>query len=134
MAGRHPRGMTPRDERAHGVLQDALDTGYLDTGAIYQIDNLESHEAANEARLSVNRGGHHLNVSTPCWVVDQVGEPCYKSCKDPDAPHGVRFKLHGKDAARRHVVEQTGGDPSKLKYNPFAKGQGPVLDDAGGRV
>jgi hypothetical protein len=126
--------MRPRDERAHPVVRDALDQGFLDTGAIYHVDGFEGHEAANEARKSVNRAGQHLNVSTPCWVVDQGGESCYKACTDQNAPHGIRFRLHSKDQARQHVVQQTGGDPSKLKFNPFARGQAPLLDDSGRRV
>lgn len=123
--------MRPRDERAHPVVQDALDKGYLDSGEVYQITGFATHDAANQARLSVNRAGQHMNVSTPCWVTDEAGESCYKACADPDAPHGVFFRLHSKDAARKHIVHVTGGDPSKLKFNPFARGSGPVVDDAG---
>lgn len=134
MSGRHPKSMRPRDERAHPVIEDALAQGYLDSSAEYPIDGLATHDAANEARLSINRAGHHLNVSTPSWVVDSAGNPCYKSCTDPQAPHGVRFRVHSKDKARDHVVRQSGGDPGNLKYNPFARGQGPILDDKGRRI
>jgi hypothetical protein len=126
--------MRPRDERAHPVVNHAIELGYLDTGAEYAVDNLTSHDAANEARLSINRAGTHLNVSTPSWVVDQDGHPCYKGCADANAPHGVRFRIHSKAAARAHLVHQTGGDPAKLKYNPFQRGSGPVLDDHGNRL
>jgi len=126
--------MRPRDESAHPVIEDALARGYLDTGAIYQVNGFTSHAAANEGRLSVNRGGKHLNVSTPSWVTDQAGESCYKACQDPQAPHSVYFRLHSKDSARQHVYTETGGDPAKLKYNPFARGQAPALDDSGQRL
>ena len=126
--------MRPRDERAHPVINDALDKGYLDTGAEYPIDGMNSHDSANEARKSVRLAAQHLNVSAAAWVVDQDGNPCFKACADPQAPHGIRFRIHSKDAAREHVVRQSGGDPAKLKYNPFARGQGPVVDDSGRRI
>lgn len=131
MAGRHPKAMRPRDERAHPVVQDALDRGYLDSGTPYPIDGIPTHDAANEARLAVNRAGRHFNVSTPSWVVDEAGHPCYRDCADPGAPHGVRFRVHSKDAARMHVHQQTGGDPAKLKYNPFQRSSGPRFEDDG---
>ena len=126
--------MQQRDERAHGVVNDALAKGFLDTGAIYPVDGIASHDAANEARLSVNRAGQHLGMSTPCWVVDQDGQHCPKGCQRPDSPHGIRFRIHSKDSARKHVYRQTAGDPSKLRYNPFARAAGPVVDDYGRRL
>jgi hypothetical protein len=131
MAGRHPKAMRPRDESAHPVIEQAIAEGYLDSQAVYDVPGFASHAVANQARLSLNRAGHHMNVSTPSWVADEMGEQCYKACKDPDAPHMLRFRLHSKDSARAHVLQQSGGDPSKLKYNPFARGQGAVLDDSG---
>jgi hypothetical protein len=131
MTGRHPKAMKPRDESAHPLIEQALSEGYLDTGAVYHVDGFASHAIANQARLSMNRGGKHLNVSTPSWVTDEYGEQCYKACKDPQAPHGLRFRLHSKDSARSHVLHQSGGDPSKLKYNPFKRGQKAIIDDSG---
>jgi hypothetical protein len=126
--------MRPRDESAHPVINHAIEQGHLDTGKPYAIHGFTSHDAANEGRLSVNRGGKHLNVATPSWVVDEGGNPCYKACSDPEGPHSVYFRLHSKDSARKHVVAQSGGDPANLKYNPFARGQRPLLDDSGQRL
>ena len=123
--------MRPRDESAHPLVEHALEQGYLDTQAVYHVDGLAGHDIANKARLSLNRAGQHLNVSTPSWVVDSAGEPCWKSCQDPQAPHGLRFRVHSKDAARQHLLRETGGDPSKLKYNPFKRGQRALVDDSG---
>lgn len=131
MSGRHPKSMRPRDESAHGVIQDALDKGYLGTDAVYPVDGFTSHDAANEGRLSINRGSKHLNVSAACWVVDSDGQHCPGHCKSPDSAHGLRFRLWSKDSARSHVLASTGGDPSKLRYNPFQRRSGPAFDDAG---
>src|SRR5262249_32767163 len=126
MAKRHPAAMRPRDESAHPVVKDALGKGYLDTGKPYPIHGFKTHEAANQGRLSVNRAGSHLGVSVAAWVADQYGEPCYRHCQDESAPHSVFFRLHSKNQARKHILHQTGGDPSKLKYNPFARREGPL--------
>ena len=126
--------MRPRDESAHPLIEHALAQGYLDTGAVYTVSGLTGHAAANQARLSLNRGGHHLNVATPSWVIDEAGQECYRACQDPQAPHGLRFRLYSKNSAREHVLRQSGGDPAKLKYNPFTRGQGAVVDDSGRAV
>lgn len=134
MAGRHPAAMRQRDESAHPVVEDAIERGYIDTERIYQIPGFASHQAANEGRLSINRAGGHLGVSAASWVTDQDGQACHQSCQDPQAPHGVYFRLWSKDSARQHVYRQSGGDPANLKYNPFAKKTGPVVDDSGRRL
>lgn len=134
MAGRNPRSLVQRDESAHAVLQDAVDAGYLDTDREYDVPGIASHRAANEARLSVNRGAPHLGVAVACWVTDNDGNSCYKDCQDGSAAHGVRFKVFSKNKARTHVVRQSGGDPAKLRYNPFAKAAGPIVDENGKRL
>jgi len=141
MAGRHPAAMRKRDERAHAVIKDALNQGYLDTGTPYVVPGFGSHDAANEGRKSVKVGGDHLGFSTAAWVTDQDGNPCwigskpgYKECTDPGAPHAVRFRIHSKDKGREHVVRESGGDPSKLKYNPFQRAEGRLVDDSGNPV
>lgn len=123
--------MRPRDESAHPVIQQAMDQGYIGSEGAYPIDGFATHDAANRGRLAIKRGGEHLGVSAAPWVVDQYGEHCPGPCKDPNAPHGVRFRLWSKDSARQHVLTQSGGDPAKLRYNPFMKGKGPVVDDYG---
>lgn len=123
--------MQPRDERAHPVVNDALDRGYLDTGREYPVDGIGGHDAANEARLSVKRAADHLGVSEACWVVDQAGNPCGQDCQAPGTPHGIRFRLHNQNSARAYINRQVGGDPSKLKYNPFQRGETRRIDDNG---
>lgn len=130
MAGRYPHASKTRDERAHGVIQDAIDKGYLDSGRKYLITGLPGHDAANDARVSITRGLKHFNLSPSAWVTDGDGNQCFRDCKDPSAPHGAGFELHSKTAAKRYLVEQTGGDPSKLKFNPYApRHQGHFSDD-----
>lgn len=118
MAGTHPNRMQPRDERAHGYIQDAIDKGYLDSGRKYIIMGFPTHDRANEARLSILRGLNHFGLSPAAWVTDSGETQCYRDCKDPNAVHGAGFELHSKNEGRKHVVRETGGDPSKLKWNP----------------
>jgi hypothetical protein len=131
MAGRYPHAAGGRDERAHDVIQDAVDKGYLDTGRKYIVPGLPSHEAANQARMSITRGLHHFGLSPAAWVTDADGNQCGKGCSTPDAPHGAGFELHSKDSARKYIVRQTGGDPSKLKFNPYAPPRPARFNDAG---
>jgi hypothetical protein len=131
MARRYPHAAGPRDESAHGVIQDAVDKGYLDTGRKYYVGNLASHDIANEARKSITRGLAHFGLAPTAWVTDKDGNPCWKDCKAPDAPHGAGFELHSKNAARKYVVAATGGDPSKLRYNPFTPPRAGRFDDNG---
>jgi len=130
MAGRYPHASNSRDERAHDVIQDAIDKGYLDTGRKYVIPGLASHDIANETRVAITRGLRHFGLAPSAWVTDGDGNQCYKDCADPSAPHGAGFELHSKDAARKYLVRETGGDPAKLKFNPYAPPrQGRFADD-----
>jgi hypothetical protein len=124
MAGRHPGAMRPRDERGHPVVQDAIDKGYVGTGRPYEVNGFESREAANEGRKSINNAARHLGVSCSSREGEHVQELT-------DGTFRVTFTLWPKAAARAHVHKQAGGDPSNLAYNPFARAQGPVMDDAG---
>lgn len=126
--------MRPRDERAHPVIQDAYAKGYLDTGADYPISGLASHAIANEVRLAVQRGQGHLGFAEAARVVDEDGNPCFRACQDPLAPHGVTFRLWSKDGARAHVFRQTSGDPANLKYNPWKRADPALVDDRGKAV
>lgn len=131
MAGRYPHAAGARDERAHGVIQDAVDKGYLDTGRKYYVPGLPDHETANQTRLSITRGLHHFGLAPAAWVTDEAGNPCYRDCKNPGAPHGAGFELHSKNSARKHVVKTTGGDPAKLRFNPYSPSPRPRFDDDG---
>lgn len=118
MPGRYPHVSQARDERAHGVIQDAIDKGYLDSGRKYIVPGFANHESANQGRRSITRGLDHFGLARSAWVTDGDGNQCYQDCKDPDAPHGAGFELHSKDRGRAYVVDDTGGDPAKLKWNP----------------
>jgi hypothetical protein len=134
MTGRHPKALTPRDESAHPVIEQALNEGYLDTGASYYIPGFSSHDAANQGRLSVQRGQGHLGFGKAAWVTDQDRMPCWKACQDPSAPHGVGFALWSKDKARAHVFRQSQGNPDNLRYNPWKRAQRALVDDHGNRI
>lgn len=131
MSGRDPRSMRQRDERAHPVIKKAFANGHLESGDPFAIGGFANHEAANQGRLSVGRGLTHHNLARAAWVTDQDGSPCYQDCGAPDAPHGVHFRLIAKKTARTYIYRQTGGDPAKLKYNPFARRKQVALDDDG---
>jgi hypothetical protein len=118
MAGRHPNALRPRDETAHPLLQDALDKGYLDSMQEYVVSGFPDNTSANEGRLAVRRAARHFNVAVAAFCKEQ-----------PDGTWSLHFRCHNKNAARAYVVQQTGGDPTKLKYNPFKKT--PKRDDDG---
>jgi hypothetical protein len=118
------------DTRADPIISHMVDTGYL--GGEQSLDiPLESHDAANEGRLSVNRAARRRNLSPGAWVANEAGEPCRADCPDPGAPHYLRVRLWAKNLARTHVFRETGGDPSKLKYNPWTSHKKPRHDDDG---
>lgn len=131
MSGRHPRALVQADKRADPVVDDALAKGFLDTDAPYDIPGLATHDIANTVRLSVTRAARRQNLSPAAWVADQAGNPCYKACADPDAPHTVRFKLWSKDKARGHVFRQSGGDPANLRFNPWTANRNRRYSDSG---
>lgn len=131
MSGMHPNGMRQRDERAHAVIQDAIDRGFLASGADYVVAGLPNHETANQSRLSIGRGLTHFGFARAVRVIDEAGSPCFRACADENAPHGVSFRLLTKNSARAHLAVQTRGDPAKLKYNPFQRNQTPRYDDDG---
>lgn len=121
MAGRHPNSWRERDERGHGVVQDAIDKGYAGSGRPYLVPGFPTHEAANEARKVIGRALEHFGFPRAAWVTDGDGRQCYRSCADAGAVHGIGFELHDKNAARSHVARQTGGDIANLKYNPYER-------------
>jgi hypothetical protein len=132
MPSRHAGKPLPKaDTRADPVIQHALDQGYLDSGEPFTVPGMPDHQSANEGRLSVNRAARRRNLSPGAWVADQDGNPCYQDCQNPDAPHLVKFRLWSKNAARTHVFRETGGDPGKLKYNPWTSHKTVRHDDSG---
>ena len=132
--GRHPAGLRPRETRGHPFVRDAIDRGYVDSDIAYVIPPTAPHERANDLRKWIKAAGEHLGPSAAAWVTDQDGMQCWKACRDPDAPHGVKFKLWSKNEARKHVVAQSGGDPANLKYNPFSRGERRLIDESGRRI
>jgi hypothetical protein len=140
MPGGHPNARHPRDTRADPVIAAAIEQGYLDSDEAYILPaEFPSHAVANEIRLSVNRSANWQGLSPGCRVTDLDGNRCYDPkgpggcATDPDSPHLVHLKLWSKKNGRTHVFRQTGGDPAKLKYNPWAR-KGPRYDDSGCRV
>lgn len=134
MSGKHPNAMRAADERAHPLVQDAIDKGHLESGANYIVHGLPDHATAWQARLPVTRALAHFNLGKACWVVDADGQPCNPKkapCADENAPHGVAFALYPKDKSRAYIAAQAAGDPSKLKYNPFQPRKKAGLDDQG---
>lgn len=105
-------------------MKDAIAKGYLGTGQYYVIDGFASQEVANESRRSVNCAARHLGVSCSSKEAEDVQALT-------DGTWRLRFRIWPKNAGRRHVHKETGGDPSKLAYNPFARAEGPVVDDYG---
>jgi hypothetical protein len=119
--------MRPRDESAHPVVKKAIAEGYVGTGRYYNVDGFTTREAANLGRRSVNNAARHLGVSCSSSEAADVQELT-------DGTWRVRFRLWPKNAGRQHVHRQAGGDPAKLAYNPFARAEGPVLDESGRRL
>ena len=132
--GRHPNALLQRETRGHAVVKHAIELGYIDTGQEYPIPPAGTHEQANAARKWINSAADHYGVSAAAWVTDQDGIQCYKACRGPELPHGLRFKLWSKDEARKHVVRQSGGNPANLKYNPFRRADQRLVDDSGQRI
>lgn len=124
MAGRHPKALRPRDERAHPVVQDAIDKGFVGTGRPYPVPGFASREAANEGRKSINNAARHLGVSCRSREAEDIQQLT-------DGSYRVTFRLWAKNQGRAHIREATGGDPAKLAYNPFRRAGGAVLDDDG---
>ena len=122
MPGGHPNARHPADTRADPIVAKLVADGYLNSGEAFDIP-MPTHDAANEGRLSFNRSARRQNLSPGAWVADQAGEPCRHDCADPEAPHYLRVKLWAKDKGRGHIFRQSGGDPGKLKYNPWARGK-----------
>ena len=114
--------MRPADRRGDPYIFDAMAKGYLDSNRTYAIRGFPTHRTADQGRMSINRSARRHNLSPASWVASENGEQCGprdKDCEEPDAPHQVRFTLWSRAAAREHVFKETGGDPAKLKYNPW---------------
>ena len=119
--------MRPRDESAHPVVKDAIEKGYVGTGKYYVIDDFATQDAANRGRRSINNAARHLGVSCSSKEAEDVQQLTNGAWR-------VRFRLWPKNAGRQHVHQSTGGDPSKLAYNPFARAEGPVMNDDGSPI
>lgn len=128
--------MRQPDRRAYPLVQEALDQGFLASGATYTVKDIPDHAAANEARLSVGRALTANNLARAVWVADSDGVPCNPlktPCKDESAKHQVCFRLISKTVARAFIVQQSGGDPSKMKYNPFEQRKPKGVNDDGSK-
>jgi hypothetical protein len=134
MSGHHPKALVQADKSADPLIEHALKTGHLDSDAAYDVPGAPSHAIAYKSMGAIFRAARRQNLSPAAWVADQDGNPCWKNCADPDAPHMVRFKLWSKDKARAHVFRQSGGDPANLRFNPWEAGRNPRYDDSGNQV
>ena len=129
MPGGHPNARHPADTSADPVIAKMIELGYLGSGNPFDIP-MQDHNSANRGRLAVNRSARRQNLSPGAWVADETGEACRPPCAAPGAPHYLRVKLWAKTEGRTHIFRQTGGDPAKLKYNPWAR-KGPRYRDDG---
>jgi hypothetical protein len=120
---RNPNRIQARDERGHPGVQDAIKRGFEASGEEYVIGPVPSHDAADEGRRIVSRALEHHGYPRAARVTDQDGNPCFKDCKDPKAPHGITFRLYRKSGARDYTFRQANGNPANLKYNPYRRRQ-----------
>lgn len=134
MAGKNPRVFTPRDERAHPVVKDAIDKGYVERGTIegrdsepYWVNGFPSFDIANAARRSVYCAAKHFGVSCSSRTHEDIIE-------QEDGSFSLRFWIMSHDSAKRRVVESAKGDPKNLAYNPFARRSSRLFDDSGRRI
>jgi len=118
---RTPWKAQDRDERAHELIEHILDTYGL--GHELAIP-MAHHHAANAGRLSVRSAARHYGLSCATWVSSATSPRCV-DCPDENTPHVLHIRLYSKEEGRQFVIEQTGGDPGRLKYNPHEKDHGP---------
>ena len=123
MPNRNPNRTKARDERGHPVVEDAIKRGHEASGAEYHIGPVPSHDAADEGRRIVSRALEHYGYPRAARVVDQDGNPCWKDCQDPNAPHSITFRLFRKSGARDFTFRAANGNPDNLKYNPYRRRQ-----------
>jgi hypothetical protein len=121
MAGRHPKNLRPRDERAHPHVKDAVAKGHLGTGKPYVVGQFPDEDSAQDFRRSVNAAARHLGMSCSCRKDEHVEQLT-------DGTWRVSFTLWSKDHGREYVRTTYGDDPP---YNPFARAEGPIVDDSG---
>lgn len=120
------------------MLEDALKRGFLDSDEAYQIPGFPGHAAAAEGMQSLYRAARRMNLGFGARVYDETGQQCWEKgkrveeyCYDPQAPHMVDFRIWSKNSTRAHVLEESGGDPSRLRYNPWARPQKTRVTDDG---
>jgi hypothetical protein len=119
--------MRPRDERGHPVVQSAIDQGFVGTGQPFIIRGFPTRQAAEEGRKSVNAAAKHLGVSCS----SRQGEHVIDS---GNGTFELHFRLFSKNSAREYIARTTGGDPSKLAYNPYQRAAPRIMDDNGVRL
>lgn len=127
MKARNPGAWRERDERAHPVVKDAIERGYVGSGQPYVIRGFKTRQAAEQGRLAVNSAARHLGVSCS----SRRGEHVIDS---GNGTFELHFRLFTKNSGRQHIATTTGGDPSKLAYNPYKRAAPRVLDDDGRRT
>lgn len=95
-------------------VQAAIDhaNGSFDpgTGHYATLDHTgcETYKRAQEIKRALYRAARHHHVSLMTEII-----------RAPDSTWTVRFTPVNKSHGRAFVARQSGGDPSKLAYNPY---------------
>jgi hypothetical protein len=72
----------------------------------------ESRDRAKEIKRALYRSAYHLKVSLTTRIFQA-----------PDKTWTVEFTPINKQHGRDFIAKQSGGDPSKLAYNPYTRNQ-----------
>lgn len=95
-------------------IQASVGQGVNDEGHYGELrhQGIEDYERALEIRRALYRSAKHLKVSLKAEVEQAA-----------DGTYVVVFHAINKAHARAYIIAKTGGDPSKLDYNPYVRQQ-----------
>jgi hypothetical protein len=93
-------------------VQASIDKGMDEHGHYGELvyAGIEDHERAKKIRYALFRAKDRMGVSLKADV-----EEC------SDGTFQVRFHVIDKAIARAYIAQKSGGDPSKLSYNPYLR-------------